>query len=79
MFEARDSGFQSKIGLRFGIQKYARDAKNSPRLRDSTNVWVGITGLKLGVRDLRAKSWRESGLKLCERGEIPKITIGILE
>ena len=32
---------------------------------------------KLGVRDLKAKSGRDSGLKVCAGGGIPKITLGI--
>ena len=33
--------------------------------------------LKLGIRDLKAKSGRDSGLKLCAGGGMPKITLGI--
>ena len=33
--------------------------------------------LKLGIRDLKAKSGRDSGLKVCARGGMPKITLGI--
>ena len=33
--------------------------------------------LKLGTRDLNAKSERDSGLKVCLGDEIPKITLGI--
>ena len=31
----------------------------------------------LGRRDLKAKSGRDSGLKLCAGGGMPKITLGI--
>ena len=33
--------------------------------------------LKLGIRDLRAKSRRDSGLKLCGRVRMPEMTLGI--
>ena len=33
--------------------------------------------LKLGTRDLKAKSGRVSGLKVCAGGRIPKIALGI--
>ena len=33
--------------------------------------------LKLGIRDLRVKSGGVSGLKVCQGGEIPKITLAI--
>ena len=33
--------------------------------------------LKLGIRDLKAKSGRDSGLKVCARGGMPKIALGI--
>jgi len=33
--------------------------------------------LKLGIRDLKAKSGRDSGLKVYARGGMPKITLGI--
>ena len=33
--------------------------------------------LKLGIRDFTAKSGRDSGLKVCARGGMPKITLGI--
>ena len=33
--------------------------------------------LKLGIRDLRAKSRRDSRLKICGRVRIPEITLGI--
>ena len=33
--------------------------------------------LKLGIRDLKAKSRRDSGLKVCAGGGTPKITRGI--
>ena len=33
--------------------------------------------MKLGIRDLKAKSRRGSGLKIYARGGMPKITLGI--
>ena len=33
--------------------------------------------LMLGIRDLRAKSRRDSGLKVCGRVRMPEITLGI--
>ena len=33
--------------------------------------------LKLGIRDLKAKSERDLGLKVCAGGGMPKITLGI--
>ena len=33
--------------------------------------------LNLGIQDLKAKSGRVSGLKLCAGGGMPKITLGI--
>ena len=33
--------------------------------------------LKLGIRELRAKSRRDSGLKVCGRVRMPKMTLGI--
>ena len=33
--------------------------------------------LKLGIRDFKAKSRRDSGLKVCAGGGLPKITLGI--
>ena len=45
-----------------------------------TNRFFGIRDfpyLNLGIRDLKAKSGRDSGLKVCARGEMPKITLGI--
>ena len=38
--------------------------------------------LRLGIRDFTSKSGRDSGLKVCERGGITKITLritGLLE
>ena len=32
--------------------------------------------LKLGIRDLRAKSRRDSGLKVCGRVRMPEMTLG---
>ena len=51
--------------------------KYSSGLRDCTNIWVGITGLKLGIPDFRPKSGRDSELKVCAGGGMPKITLGI--
>ena len=45
-----------------------------------TNRFFGIRDfpyLKLGIRDLKAKSRRDSGLKVYARGGMPKITLGI--
>ena len=33
--------------------------------------------MKLGIRDLKEKSGRDSGLKVYARGGMPKITLGI--
>ena len=33
--------------------------------------------LRLGIRDLKVKSGRDSGLKVCAGGGVPKITLGI--
>ena len=33
--------------------------------------------LKLGIRDFNAKSGRDSGLKVCAGGGMPKIALGI--
>ena len=33
--------------------------------------------LKLGIRDVKEKSGRDSGLKVCARDKMPKITLGI--
>ena len=33
--------------------------------------------MKLEIRDFKAKSGRDSGLKVCAGGELPKITHGI--
>ena len=33
--------------------------------------------LKLGIRDFKAKSGRDSGLKVCAGGGMPKIDLGI--
>ena len=33
--------------------------------------------LRLGIRDLKAKSGRDSGLKVCAGGGMPKVTLGI--
>ena len=33
--------------------------------------------LKLGIRDIKAKSGRGSGLKVCAGGGMPKIALGI--
>ena len=34
--------------------------------------------LKLGIRDFKTKSGRDSGLKVCLGGGMPKITLGIM-
>ena len=44
------------------------------------NSFFGIQDfpyLKLGIRDLKAKSRRDSGLKVCAGGGTPKLTLGI--
>ena len=44
------------------------------------NRFLGIRdfpNLRLGIRDYKAKSGRDSGLKVCAGDEIPKITLGI--
>ena len=49
-------------------------------LQRVTNRIFGIRDfpyLKLGIRDLKTKSGRDSGLKVYARGGIPKITLGI--
>ena len=33
--------------------------------------------LRLGIRDFKAKSGRDSGLKVCAGGGMPKVTLGI--
>ena len=33
--------------------------------------------LRLGIRDFQAKSGRDSGLKVCAGGGMPKVTLGI--
>ena len=33
--------------------------------------------MKLGIRDFKAKSGRDSGLKVCAGGGMPKVTLGI--
>ena len=35
--------------------------------------------LKFGIRDFKAKSGRDSGLKVYAGDEMPKITVGILD
>ena len=32
---------------------------------------------RLGIRDFKAKSGRDSGLKVCAEGGMPKVTLGI--
>ena len=52
----------------------------STLLQRVTNRFFGILDfpyLKLGIRDLKAKSGRDSGLKVYARGGMPKITLGI--
>ena len=55
------------------------DITESP-LQRVTNRIFGILDfpyLKLGIRDLKAKSGRDSGLKVYARGGMPKLTLGI--
>ena len=45
-----------------------------------TNRFLAIRDfpyLKLGIRDLKAKSGQDSGLKVYARGGMPKLTLGI--
>ena len=35
--------------------------------------------LRLGIRDFKAKSGLDSGLKVCAEGGMPKITLGITD
>ena len=49
-------------------------------VRDIYDIFFGIRDfphLKLGIRDLKAKSERDLGLKVCAGGGMPKITLGI--
>ena len=53
-----------------------------PVVSRAPNTFLGtrdLPYLKLGrsIQDLKAKSGRVSGLKVCARGGVPKITIGI--
>ena len=44
------------------------------------NRFLGIRDfphLKLGIQDLKPKSWLVSGFKVCLGGGMPKITLGI--
>ena len=48
--------------------------------RGSSIFFFGIVDfphLKLGIRDFKAKSERDLGLKACAGGGMPKITLGI--
>ena len=50
------------------------------RYRRVPNRFSGIRdfpSLKLGIRDFKAKSGRDSGLKVCAGGGMPKIALGI--
>ena len=52
----------------------------SASLQRVLNRFYGIRDfpyLKLGIRDLRAKSRRDSGLKVCGRVRMPEITLEI--
>ena len=49
-------------------------------VRDIYDIFFGIRDfphLKLGIRDLKAKSERDLGWKVCAGGGMPKITLGI--
>ena len=51
-----------------------------PALESVPSRFSGIRDflyLKLGIRDFTAKSGRDSGLKVCAGGGMPKITLGI--
>ena len=50
--------------------EYMRIPNRFPGIRD-------IPILKLGIRDCKAKSGRDSGLKVCAGGGMPKIALGI--
>ena len=62
----RDSSFECDISL--------------PVVSRAPNRFLGtrdLPYLKLGIQDLKAKSGRVSGLKLCAGGGMPKLTLGI--
>ena len=49
-------------------------------VQDIYDIFFGIRDfphLKLGIRDLKAKSERDLGLKVCAGGGMPKMTLGI--
>ena len=49
-------------------------------MRVSNINFVGMRDfsyLRLGIRDFKAKTGRDSGLKVCAGGGMPKITLGI--
>ena len=50
------------------------------RTKRVSNTFFGMQDfpyLRLGIRDFKAKSERYSGLKVCARGGMPKVTLGI--
>ena len=60
-------------------QENAKDRKKNS-LQRVPNRFSGIRdipSLKLGIRDFIAKSGRDSGLKVCAGGGMPKIALGI--
>ena len=62
----QDSSFECDISL--------------PVVSRAPNRFLGtrdLPYLKLGIQDLKAKSGRVSGLKLCAGGGMPKLTLGI--
>ena len=46
-------------------------------VKDPRKVFRDFPYLNLGIRDLKAKSGRVLGLKVCLGGGMPKITLGI--
>ena len=38
---------------------------------------ISVPSLKLGTRDLKAKSGRDFGLKVCAGDKMPNITLGV--
>ena len=62
----QDSSFECEISL--------------PVVSRAPNRFLGtrdLPYLRLGIQDLKAKSGRVSGLKLCAGGGMPKLTLGI--
>ena len=58
----------------------ARFLKGCHAKKKVLNKFCGIryfAHLKLGIRDFKAKSERDLGLKVCAGGAMPKITLGI--